>query len=107
MKLYCARHGKTHWNGLDRVQGRTDNPLNEEGIAQAEMLADACRDLGIDLIISSPMIRALTTAEAVAKTTGATLICDDRLIEQDYGIYEGAHRFCDGFLENKRQCAYS
>ena len=107
MKLYCARHGKTDWNGLDRVQGRTDNPLNEEGIVQAEKLADACRHLGIDLIISSPMKRALTTAEAVAKTTGALLIVDERLIEQDYGIYEGEHRFCDGFLENKRQFAYS
>lgn len=107
MKLYCARHGKTDWNGLDRVQGRTDNPLNEEGIAQAERLSEACRDLGIDLIISSPMVRAYATAEAVSKTTGAPVIVDDRLIEQDYGIYEGAHRFCDGFLQNKRQFAYS
>lgn len=107
MKLYCARHGKTDWNGLDRVQGRTDNPLNEEGLIQAEKLGETCRGLGIDLIISSPMIRAYTTAEAVAKTTGAPIIVDERLIEQDYGIYEGQHRFCDGFLSNKRQFAYS
>ena len=106
MKLYCARHGKTDWNGLDRVQGRTDNPLNEEGIEQAKRLGEACRDLHIDLIISSPMIRAYTTAEAVADTTGAPIIVDERLIEQDYGIYEGQHRFCDGFLQNKRQFAY-
>ena len=83
MKLYCARHGKTDWNGLDRVQGRTDNPLNEEGMMQAEKLGKACRSLGIDLIISSPMIRALATAEAVSKATGAPIITDDRLIEQD------------------------
>lgn len=106
MKLYCARHGKTDWNGLDRVQGRTDNPLNEEGLKQAEKLGEACRDLGIDLIISSPMIRAYTTAEVVAKATGAPIIKDSRLIEQDYGIYEGQHRFCEGFLSNKRQFAY-
>jgi len=106
MKLYCARHGKTDWNGLDRVQGRTDNPLNEEGIEQARRLGEACRDLSIDLIISSPMIRAYTTAEAVARITGAPIIKDDRLIEQNYGIYEGQHRFCDGFLANKRQFAY-
>ena len=55
MKLYCARHGKTDWNGLDRVQGRTDNPLNEEGIEQAKRLGEACCDLSIDLIISIPI----------------------------------------------------
>ena len=106
MKIYSARHGKTDWNALDRVQGRTDNPLNEEGIEQAKRLGEACRDLSIDLIISSPMIRAYATAEAVAAITGAPIITDDRLIEQDYGIYEGQHRFCDGFLQNKRQFAY-
>ncbi|MBE6714926.1 MAG: histidine phosphatase family protein [Ruminococcaceae bacterium] len=106
MKLYAARHGKTDWNALDRIQGRTDNPLNDQGVAQASLLGENCRDLGIDLIISSPMIRALDTAKAVALTTGAPIIIDDRLIEQNYGIYEGQHRFCDGFLQNKRQFAY-
>ena len=106
MKLYCARHGKTEWTAKDQVQGRTDNPLNPEGIAQAERLAESCRDLGIDLIISSPLIRAAETARAVSIATGAPVITDVRLIEQDYGIYEGQHRFCDGFLQNKRQFAY-
>jgi len=106
MKLYCARHGKTDWNGLDRVQGRTDNPLNEEGIQQAKVLAENCKDFGIDLIISSPLIRAYTTATEIARVCNAPIITDDRLIEQDYGIYEGQHRFCDGFLSNKRQFAY-
>lgn len=106
MKLYCARHGKTDWNHQDKIQGRTDNPLNEEGIMQAVRLGEACRDFGIDIIISSPLIRALDTAKEVSKTTGAPIITDDRLIEQDYGIYEGQHRFCEGFLSNKRQFAY-
>ena len=107
MKLYCARHGQTDWNALDRIQGITDNPLNEEGLRQARLLGEAMASLPIDLIISSPLTRALTTAEAVAKSTGAPIITDDRLIEQNYGSYEGKDRFCDGFLQNKRQFAYS
>jgi len=106
MKLYAARHGQTDWNLADRIQGRTDNPLNETGKAQALALAETMRGIKIDLIISSPMIRAVETAEAVAHVCSAPIICEERLIEQHYGIYEGQHRFCDGFLSNKRQFAF-
>lgn len=106
MKLYAARHGQTDWNLADRIQGRTDNPLNETGKAQALALAESMSDIKIDLIISSPMIRAMQTAQAVSNVCKAPIITDDRLIEQHYGIYEGQHRFCDGFLANKRQFAF-
>ena len=42
MKLYFARHGQTDWNILGKVQGTTDIPLNENGIAQAQLL---CKNL--------------------------------------------------------------
>ena len=106
MRLLVTRHGQTTWNVLNKVCGRTDAPLTELGRQQAQALAEKTRDLGIDLIISSPLQRALDTAKAVAAVSGAPIITDDRLIEQDYGIYEGVDRKDNGFQSNKRMFAY-
>lgn len=105
MKVYAARHGQTQWNLEDKVCGRTDLPLTEVGISQAELLAWRTRELKIDVIISSPMLRARQTAEPTAALHGLEILLDDRLIEQDYGIYEGVSRFDEGFLANKRHFA--
>ena len=106
MIIYSARHGETDWNREDKICGRTDIPLNENGIRQAKELAQYMSDKGIDIIIASPMFRAQQTAGYVAEVCGVEIITDERLIEQDYGIYEGKDRFCEGFLNNKRQFAY-
>ena len=106
MKLYVARHGQTLWNLEDKVCGRTDLPLTELGQDQAQLLAQRTKDLRIDMIISSPMLRARQTAAPAAELHGLEVLTDDRLIEQNYGIYEGVSRFDDGFLGNKRHFAY-
>lgn len=106
MKLYVARHGETQWNAQNKICGRTDIPLTERGIAQAQQLAHQMLGKELDMIIASPMLRACQTAAAVSKTTGIPVQTDARLIEQDYGIYEGLDRKTDGFLNNKRQFAY-
>ena len=106
MKLYVARHGETEWNAQGRICGRTDIPLTERGEAQAKALAEKLAGKGIDLIIASPMIRARQTAAAVSQEIGIPVVTDDRLIEQDYGIYEGKDRLDAGFLTNKRRFAY-
>lgn len=106
MRLFVTRHGQTTWNVLNKVCGRTDAPLTELGRQQAAVLAEKARDLGIGLIISSPLQRALDTAKAVAQVSGAPIVTDDRLIEQDYGIYEGVDRKDEGFQSNKRLFAY-
>ena len=62
----CIRHGTTDWNRQRRFQGRTDIPLNDEGIAQAHAAARRLQDVPIDIIVSSPLIRALRTAEIIA-----------------------------------------
>lgn len=103
MRLYVARHGETAWNAEYRVCGRTDLPLNERGLKQAKDLARLTEGKGIDLIVASPMLRALQTARPAAELLGLILRTDDRLREQDYGIYEGVPRNDPAFLANKRQ----
>jgi len=106
MKLYVARHGETEWNALNKVCGRTDLPLTEKGKKQAELLGKRTEHLDIGLIVSSPMLRARQTAQPTAEKLGLPVLTDGRLIEQDYGIYEGVSRFDEGFLSNKRQFAF-
>lgn len=105
MRLYVARHGQTQWNVENKVCGRTDLPLTERGLVQAEELGEKAKVLELDLIISSPMLRAQQTAAPAARMCGIPVIVDDRLIEQDYGIFEGVDRRDPGFLANKRQFA--
>lgn len=78
----------------------------QQGIEQAQRLAEAAGHYKIDLIISSPLKRALETSEIVSKIYGIPVITDTRLMEQDYGIYEGADRKDPLFLANKRNFAY-
>lgn len=105
MKVYAARHGQTQWNLEDRVCGRTDLPLTELGLFQARALAERTKSLPIDVVLVSPMLRARQTAAPTAERLGIPVIVDDRLIEQNYGIYEGVSRFDEGFLANKRHFA--
>ena len=105
MKLYVARHGQTRWNAENKVCGRTDLPLTEVGIAQAQALAEKAAYLGIDLILTSPLDRAHTMARIIADRCGAEVQVEERLIEQNYGVFEGVDRQDPGFLANKRQFA--
>ncbi len=106
MKIYLTRHGETEWNKLNKVIGRTDMELTKHGIEQAKELAERIGNCGIDLMISSPLKRAYETARISAERYGIPLIADERLIEQNYGIYEGVDRKDQRFLANKRNFAY-
>ena len=105
MRLFAARHGQTQWNVDNKICGVTDVPLTEEGWAQARALAEKTVDLELDLVICSTMLRAKQTASAVAEKLNIPVIEDPRLVEQNYGIYEGMDRKTPGFLENKRHFA--
>lgn len=106
MKLYTARHGETTWNVKNIVCGLTDVELTEKGILQAKRLGELMEDKHIDVIIASPLKRARVTASYVAERCSVPVIIDERLIEQNYGIYEGVDRYHEGFLSNKRLFAY-
>ncbi|MDJ1122330.1 histidine phosphatase family protein [Olsenella sp. YH-ols2217] len=103
MRLLVVRHGETPWNVENRVLGRTDVPLNERGRAQAAELARHLADERICAVFSSPSSRAFETAEAVAAGRGLTVVPDDRLLERDFGIYEGTPRGGEEYQAAKRQ----
>ena len=104
--LYVTRHGQTGWNALNKVLGRTDIPLDETGLEQARELARSLKGAEIDEIWCSPLARTRQTAEAVSEATGISYTTDDRLIEQDFGRFEGVNRFDAGYQEAKRRfCA--
>ena len=67
--LYIIRHGKTDWNALHKLQGRTDIPLNDEGRQMAEDARKEYRDVHFDVCFCSPLIRARETAEMCAWPT--------------------------------------
>ena len=89
MKLLVVRHGRTDWNDLGKVQGLADIKLNKEGINQAYQTKEKLKDYDIDLIISSPLTRTRQTAEIINEGRNIKTIYDDRIIERDYGEYEG------------------
>ena len=105
MKLYVARHGQTQWNVENKVCGSTNIPLTEQGKEQAKALAERIKNLDIDVIIASPMLRAMQTAGAVSIATGIPVIMDERLREHDYGEFEGFDRSRDEYWAQKYQFA--
>ena len=88
MMLYVVRHGETVWNVDHRVQGQTDVPLTDNGREQAKELRELVSDLNIDVVISSPLIRARETAEIIVDKK-LPVNTDDRIIERDWGFNEG------------------
>ena len=96
MHIYLIRHGETDWNREGRRQGRTDIPLNDIGRQQirhaAYLLGQLCPD--VDSIYSSPLSRALESAEIVAQTLhwdSGKIQIEPLLIERDFGLSEGLY----------------
>lgn len=87
--IYVVRHGETDWNKLHKVMGRVDIPLNETGKSQAKITSEKLKEYKIDLIISSPLKRACETAKIINETKNLEIIYDDRLLERDFGEFEG------------------
>lgn len=88
-RVLIWRHGQTDWNAEYRWQGKTDIPLNEIGIQQAETAAAAIAELSPVGIVASPLQRAYRTAEALAGRVNLPITTDVRLRETDGGVWEG------------------
>lgn len=92
MTVYLLRHGETDWNIAGRLQGaRSDIPLNANGVDVAQKTAEGMRREGIRFqkVYSSPLSRAITTARIISGATD--IICDQRLVEYNFGPMEGQH----------------
>lgn len=86
-QLLLIRHGETEWSRTGRHTGRTDIPLTDQGRDEARAAARTLHDWTIDDVFTSPLIRARETAELVGLAERA--VVDDRLVEWDYGDFEG------------------
>lgn len=106
MRIYVTRHGQTEWNRNSIVCGESDIPLTEEGHLQAQALAHKLKGEPIHCIISSPMIRAVQTAQPIAQTLGLPFSTDERIVEQRFGQMEGIGRFDPEFQAAKRRFVY-
>ena len=88
-----VRHGETDWNKSHLIQGLTDNPLNKTGRRQAVKVANYLNthDRNWDLIVSSPLKRAIETGEIIAHTIGynESIVIKDQFHERIFGALEG------------------
>ena len=83
------RHGQTPMSVQKRYAGRADVPLTGLGLQQAAAAASRLASSGLDVIVTSPLRRAVRTAEQVAAATGAPVVTDEGFRETDFGAWEG------------------
>jgi broad specificity phosphatase PhoE len=88
-RLYLVRHGQTDLNRDSRFRGFTDAPLNARGRLEAAGAAAVLHGSGIEVIYSSPMPRALQTAEIISEAVGAPVEIDEGFTDIDYGEWQG------------------
>ncbi|MCA5924042.1 MULTISPECIES: histidine phosphatase family protein [Curtobacterium] len=84
-ELVLVRHGETEWSKSGQHTGRTDIPLTENGVEQAQRAGRYLADRSFALALSSPLQRARDTAHLI----GVEPELDEDLYEWDYGAYEG------------------
>lgn len=84
------RHGQTDWNINFLLQGVTDIPMNQTGLEQVKLAAQAIQAKDWDVVLTSPLTRAKQTAEIIATHVGfSEVIEQELLIERSFGEAEG------------------
>lgn len=91
--LFIMRHGKTEWNAINKLQGRTDIPLNDEGRQMARDAYEKYKSVNIDICYCSPLKRASETAKIVIGNRDIPIVTDERLVEMSFGDYEGVENY--------------
>ena len=91
-RAYLARHGRTVLNADDRLRGLSDPPLDHVGIAEAARLAEVLATKHPRVVISSPLQRAVATAQAIGAAARAPVVIDGRLNDRDYGPWTAQPR---------------
>jgi broad specificity phosphatase PhoE len=88
-QLILVRHGQTVSNVAGIAQGWNDSALSERGSMQVARVASRLARVGVDAVFSSPLQRALSTAQAIADASAKTVTTLDDLREMNYGDWEG------------------
>jgi ribonuclease H / adenosylcobalamin/alpha-ribazole phosphatase len=83
------RHGQTPMSVQKRYAGLSDVPLTEVGVQQAAAAGKRLASVGLTAIVTSPLARAVRTAEEVAAATGAPVEADEGFRETDFGAWDG------------------
>ncbi|MGX5174793.1 histidine phosphatase family protein [Aliikangiella sp. IMCC44653] len=86
--FYIARHGETEWNVVRKLQGRLDSPLTSAGQLQAKKIAKLFAEKAIQLILTSPLGRAIETAKYCQQSLHSPLLTIDNLQERDFGHWQ-------------------
>lgn len=102
MRLLLVRHGETEWNKDNRVLGRTDIELNRIGVSQTEALVRKLSPINIDAVFSSPLKRASDVGNAIANEHKIKCTIEKRLIEMNFGVFEGVQRDDGAYQKQKR-----
>lgn len=89
VKIYLIRHAEAMGNVLEFFQGRIDAKISPKGQRQLECLAERFRDIPLDALYSSPLIRTRRTADAVNRYHGLPITINSQIIELDGGKWEG------------------
>lgn len=87
--IYLVRHGSTAWNEQPRFRGLADIPLSDKGLQQAAALRETLRDKALDAVYSSPLPRAVQTAEVLAAPHKLPIRIEPDLRSVNYGDWEG------------------
>jgi broad specificity phosphatase PhoE len=87
--IVLARHGQTEANRDALLVGRIDPPLTDLGMEQARRLAGALEMSEAVRVVASPLTRTVQTATVIAEVLGLPVETDDRIIEMDYGAWDG------------------
>ena len=88
-EVYLVRHGETEWNRSGRRQGQLDAPLTESGIAEVRRVAKRIESLPVDRVFSSPLGRAVATAQTYGQVLHQAITTVDDLKELDHGFMAG------------------
>jgi broad specificity phosphatase PhoE len=88
-RILLIRHGQTEWNRERIFRGRADVPLSAEGLRQAQALAERLATDDVAAVYTSPLVRAVATAEHAAKPHCSQPITVDALTDMSYGEWEG------------------
>lgn len=88
-RVYLVRHARTALNAEGRLRGHLDPPLDDVGGSEARELAIVLASLRPVRVVSSPLRRAVETANAIASEASVPVVVDQRLTDRDYGPWAG------------------